>query len=328
MDLNAAVLILVGVLLLRFGIMSFYEAVSVSMRAVILSMSEFQVTLDNVRAHLINGLLFMGGRTWFFFVGMLVVAVGINLIQVGFLFSTEKIKPDLNKLNVIKGIQQFFGVEKLNKFAQDIGKSLIIGITSLLVIRSELNHFFLGYESDSKVVVLMMLNIAFKIGLYTAIVLIILAIFDYVYQYYHNLNSLKMTKQEVKDELKDIEGDPKIKGRRRQIQLEMARQRMMSQVPEADVVITNPTHFAVAIKYDRQTDTAPRVIAKGAGIIAQKIKEIARQNNIPLHEDKPLARELYRIVDVGEEIPEKLYKVVAEVLAFVYSFNRKRKYAI
>ncbi|HOW57901.1 MAG TPA: EscU/YscU/HrcU family type III secretion system export apparatus switch protein, partial [Smithellaceae bacterium] len=152
----------------------------------------------------------------------------------------------------------------------------------------------------------------------TTIVLIALAILDYAYQKWEYEKSLRMTKQEIRDEYKNTEGDPLIKARIRRIQREMARKRMMEQVPKADVVITNPTHLAIAIKYDPESMMAPVLVAKGAGYVAQKIREIAKENDVTIIEDKPLAQVLYKTVEVNEAIPENLYRAVAEVLAFVY----------
>jgi flagellar biosynthetic protein FlhB len=158
----------------------------------------------------------------------------------------------------------------------------------------------------------------------TTIVLIILAILDYIYQRWEYEKSLRMTKQEIKDEYKNTEGDPLIKARIRRIQREIAHKRMMAQVPKADVVITNPTHLAIAIKYDHENMMAPMVVAKGANIIAEKIKQIAEENDVAIVENKPLAQVLYKIVDINSLIPEDLYRAVAEVLAFVYDQKKVR----
>jgi flagellar biosynthetic protein FlhB len=166
--------------------------------------------------------------------------------------------------------------------------------------------------------------VAFKICFNVCLALALLAILDYAYQRWEHEKSLKMTKQEVKDENKQTEGDPKVKARIRSIQMETARQRMMAAVPEADVVITNPTHLAVALRFDAARMIAPQVIAKGAGYVAERIKQIAAENDVPLVEDKPLARALYKIVDIGNTIPADLYKAVAEVLAYVYRLRGTR----
>ena len=153
--------------------------------------------------------------------------------------------------------------------------------------------------------------------------IVVLAVIDWLFQRWQFMKKMKMTKQEVKEEAKNTEGDPHVKGRIRSIQMEMARKRMMAEVPEADVVITNPTRLAIAIKYDNTTMVAPQVVAKGAGAIAKRIKEIAAEHDIPLMEDKPLAQALYKTVEIGEEIPANLFQAVAEILAHVYSLKNK-----
>jgi flagellar biosynthetic protein FlhB len=166
-------------------------------------------------------------------------------------------------------------------------------------------------------------NTIVSIGIRAGIILLILSIFDYIFQYLEFEKSIRMSKQEIKEEYKQMEGDPQIKGKIRERQRQMALHRMMSEVPKSDVIITNPTHFAVAVKYDAAVSDAPIVLAKGKDLIAQKIKETAKENNIPVVENKPLAQALYKGVEIGERIPAELYKAVAEVLAFVYSLRQK-----
>jgi flagellar biosynthetic protein FlhB len=152
-----------------------------------------------------------------------------------------------------------------------------------------------------------------------------LAIIDFAYQKWQNSQSMKMSKQEVKDEMKNMDGDPKVKQKRRQIQMQMSRQRMMKDVQDADVVITNPTHLSVAVKYDEATMHAPIVVAKGADLLALKIRELAKENRVPLVENKPIAQNLYKNVEVGEPVPQKLFKAVAEILAYVYNLKKDRR---
>ena len=166
-------------------------------------------------------------------------------------------------------------------------------------------------------------QVSFKILFATCWVLIVLALMDYLYQHWEHGRSLRMTKQELKDEYKNTEGDPLIKSRIRRLQREMAMRRMMTKVPTADVVITNPTHLAVALKYDQGQMAAPVVVAKGANLIAERIKEIAKENGVTVVENKPLAQVLYRMVDIAEAIPDNLYQAVAEVLAYVYRLKNK-----
>jgi flagellar biosynthetic protein FlhB len=166
--------------------------------------------------------------------------------------------------------------------------------------------------------------LSLRLLLRTILVMVVLAALDYAYQRWTYEKNLKMSKQEVKEELKQTEGDPIIRSRIRTVQRQLARQRMMAEVPKADVIITNPTHLAVALLYDRKTMEAPHVVAKGAGVIAQKIIEVGRSHQVPIVENKPLARMLYKAVDLGKGIPSSLYHAVADILAYVYQIKRKK----
>jgi flagellar biosynthetic protein FlhB len=201
---------------------------------------------------------------------------------------------------------------------KSIFKICIVGAVAYFVVKNELSNMIPLMEQTVWGMMTYFGRICFKILLATTIILVILAIFDYIYQRWEYEKSLRMTKQEIKDEYKNTEGDPLIKARIRRIQREIAHKRMMAQVPKADVIITNPTHLAVAIKYDPDNMLAPTVVAKGANIIAEKIKQIAEENEVPIVENKPLAQVLYKMVDIDNLIPEDLYRAVAEVLAFVY----------
>jgi flagellar biosynthetic protein FlhB len=206
----------------------------------------------------------------------------------------------------------------LVELVKNIVKLIIIGGVAWLVIRGEMQQFPALIHQEVGQILLFICKVAFKIILYVGLVLIILAALDYFYQRWQFEEDLKMTKQEVKDERKQTEGDPKVKSKIRSIQMEMAMRRMMEAVPEADVVITNPTHLAIAIKFDAQSMAAPIILAKGAGYVAEQIKEIAKENSVPMVEDKPLAQTLYKMVEVGDFIPVELYRAVAEILAYVY----------
>ncbi len=249
---------------------------------------------------------------------LMVVGVSANIAQFGLLLTGKPFQPKLSKFNPIKGLKKIVSVNSLVELAKSIAKILIIGGVAYLALMGSLDEL----------PGLMLLNIleimavigwaAFKIVFYVCLVLLILAALDFVWQRHRHEKSLKMTKQEVKDERKNEEGDPKIKSRIRGIQFQRHRERMMEAVPEAAVVITNPTHIAVALKFDAPTMSTPAVIAKGAGVLAERIKTIARQHDIPVIENKTLARALYKMVEVGGIIPIDLYRAVAEVLAYVY----------
>ena len=249
-----------------------------------------------------------------------ILAAGVcaHVAQFGFLFTTESLTPKMSRLSPINGLKRLFSLRSLVELAKSVLKVVTVGTAAFILIRSEL-HVVPGLVLSSVVDILAFTGwVAFKICLGACGALIILAALDYAYQRWEHEKNLRMTKQEVKDEYKQTEGDPKVKARIRSIQLETARRRMMEAVPEADVVITNPTHLAVALRFDGTKMAAPCVVAKGAGHVAERIKQIAAEHGVPIVENRPLARTLIKTVDIGASIPAELYKAVAQILAYVY----------
>jgi len=253
-----------------------------------------------------------------------VTALAANYAQVGFLFTTEKLAPKFDKIDPIQGFARLFSKQTLANVVKSVAKLVIIGYVSYAEVMKALPSILPLMDQEPMPILAFMSRVAFWIFLKSALIIAVLAAVDYAFQRWQFMEKMKMTKQEIKDEAKQTEGDPHVKGRIRAIQMQMARQRMMSEVPKADVVITNPTRLAIALRYDALAMAAPTVLAKGAGVIAQKIREIAEEHGIPLVEDKPLAQALYKSVDLGEPIPENLFQTVAEVLAYVYNVKRKR----
>lgn len=253
-----------------------------------------------------------------FFVPILIAGMLGNIGQVGFEMHSEPLRPKLSKINPIAGFKKFVSVRSLVELGKSIMKLLIIGGISYGLIKADLRGFPPLMQQGVGEIFLFIAQVAFKILFFVCLALIILALLDYIYQRWQFEQSIKMTKQEVKDEHKQVEGDPKVKSRIRKAQYEMAAHRMMEAVPEADVVITNPVHLAVALKFEASEMTAPTVIAKGSGHIAERIKEIAGEHQVPIVEDKLLAQTLLKIVEIGEFIPVELYRAVAEILAYVY----------
>jgi flagellar biosynthetic protein FlhB len=227
-------------------------------------------------------------------------------------------KLSLNKLNPITGMKKLASLKSLVELAKSILKITIVGGIAYAVVASEMQLFPSLIQTTVVDIMLFIARVAFKIFFYVCLAMIVLAVLDFVYQRWQHEKSLRMTKQEVKDERKQSEGDPKVKARIRRIQIEMAQRRMMESIPQADVVITNPTHLALAIQFDAKQMIAPRVLAKGAGFIAERIKEIAREHHVPIVEDKALAQVMYKMVEIGDDIPVELYRAVAEILAYVY----------
>ncbi len=253
----------------------------------------------------------------------IVAGFASNFLQIGFLFTTEPLKFDLKKIDPIQGAKRIFSLRALVELLKSLLKIVCIGAVTFTVIWI--------YKDD-----MMMLSfktvdnalgffgqVTMVMGITAIIVLLFLAVFDYAYQRYDYEKNMKMSKQDVKDEYKNIEGDPLIKSKIKEKQRQMATRRMMSEVPNADVVITNPTHFAIAIKYDEAKAEAPYILAKGIDEVALKIKEIARTNEVMTVENRPLARSLYRAVEIGDVIPEEFFQAVAEILAYVYKLEKK-----
>jgi len=253
-----------------------------------------------------------------------VAGLAANLLQVGFHMTGEPLKPKLSKLNPLSGAKKLFSLRSLSELIKSILKIIIVGGTALIVVHTETADIPALLRMSVGDILLFIGQASQKIALFTCLVLILVSLADYLYHRWQFEKDLKMSKHEIKEEHKQQEGDPLVRARIRRIQTEMARHRMMEAVPEADVVITNPTHFAVALKYDAKEMFAPKVLAKGAGFIAQRIKEIAAEADIPIVENKPLARTLFRSVEIGDFIPAELFRAVAEILAYVYQLKRSR----
>jgi flagellar biosynthetic protein FlhB len=252
-----------------------------------------------------------------------VVAIALNYLQVGFLFTMKPLTPKFDKLNPITGFKNIFSKKAFVELIKSVFK---IGIIAYVIVSYLKNNFAVIPELlalDMLETAVFIGNTIINTGIRVAAVLLIMSVFDYGFQFWEFEKSMKMSKQEIKDEYKMTEGNPQIKSKIKEKQRQMSLRRMMNEVPKADVIITNPTHFAIAIKYDTTKAEAPIVLAKGKDIIAQKIKELAKDNNIPTVENKPLAQALYKSVEIGDMVPAELYKAVAEVLAFVYSLKNK-----
>lgn len=247
-----------------------------------------------------------------------VITFLVSAVQVGWKVTGKPLKPDLNKFNPINGFKRIISKDSLFELLKSIIKIAVIFWVAYSRVKNHKEELFILYEIPLNQAIALIGSVIIDTGLYISIVYLVIGFADFAYQKHKFNEDMKMTKQEVKDEFKNTEGDPQIKGRQRRKMQETSQRRMMHDVPKADVVITNPTHLAVAVKYDADVNTAPVVLAKGEEYVAQKIKEVARENNIEIVENKPLARMLYHNVDIGAEIPPELYQAVAEVLAAIY----------
>jgi len=253
------------------------------------------------------------------------ITVVVEIIQVGWKISFQPLKPDFTKisLNPKKLLDKVFGKEALMNLFKSTGKVLIIGYLAYSLIKDAYFNFINMVYMEKLSAVIFILKLTYKLVMQTVIILLIFSICDLIFQRKKHKKGLMMTKQEVKDEMRQAEGDPLVKSKIRERQRQMSMRRMMAEVPKAEVVITNPTHLSVALKYQAEYMKAPQVVAKGADFVAMKIREIAKEHGVPLVENKPLAQSLYHDVEIGEEIPAKLYNVVAEVLSFVYRLKQK-----
>ncbi|MEA3543813.1 MAG: flagellar biosynthesis protein FlhB [Thermodesulfobacteriota bacterium] len=284
-------------------------------------MAEFQVTPLSV-AHLAWDMgVVMANLLWPVFLLTLIVGFLSSFLQVGPLFSTKVFKPDLNKFNPIKGMAKFVSKRSAVELIKSLAKISLIGFVAYKTVANEFDTALTLALLDLNQTLIFLGQVAFLVMGKTCGIMIALALIDFAFSRYEMEQKMKMTKQELKEEFKETEGDPQLKARVRSVQQEMARKRMMAEVPKADVIVTNPTHLSIAISYQRAEMAAPRIIAKGGDHLAFRIRDIAKEHKIPIIENKPVARALYK-QDVGEEIPEEMFTAVAEILAYVYSLKK------
>jgi flagellar biosynthetic protein FlhB len=325
-DLTAAVLLLGGLLLLRWfgqGVIAAFHAVVEEMLSP-RSLSDLGTT--GVAAQILYCLGAVGYALIPVLGGICLVVIACNLAQTGIYFSAARLTPNFAALNPTRGLSRIFsfgqgGAHLLMNFL----KVILVGLVAYSAIGGRLGLIVAVQQYSFTQIFGLSADLVFAIGIRVGILLLILALFDYAYQRYRNEQDLKMSKQEVKDEMRRMEGDPLMKRRRRQIAVQRAMQKLKKEVPKADVVVTNPTHVAVALKYDQNEMRAPRVIAKGADFMAQRIRELAAEAGVPIVERAPLARAIFKMVEVGEEIPVQFYAAVAEILAYVYELTGKIK---
>lgn len=255
---------------------------------------------------------------------LLATAAAINYAQVGVLFSSKPLEPKMNRISPLAGVKRLFSPRGLVELAKGLFKVAMVAYVTYLTIAAEVSEFVTYMDMEVGQIFGLSGDVILTLGYRIVLLLLIMAILDYAFQRWDYEKNLRMTKQEVKEELKQQEGDPQQRARVRSLQREMSQRRMMGDVEQADVVVTNPTHIAVALKYKSDTMDAPIVLAKGQRLVAERIKELAREAGVPLVENKPLARALFKTAQIGEQIPEELFKAVAEVLAFVFQLRRRK----
>ena len=293
-------------------------------------MVDIYSNIENIENYFIENNLMIGFvKTIAVFMGLMapilltafIAALLINYLQVGFLFTTKPLKIQLNRINPVEGFKRLFSKRALMELLKSNLKILFIGYTAYSFINKNILEIISLSKLESSIILKNFSSLAFSFAMRILIVVAVLALMDYFFQWREYEKNLMMTKHEIKEEYKQTEGDPLIKSKIREKQRQIAMSRMIQEVPKADVIITNPTHIAIAIKYDNELYSAPYIIAKGVDIIAENIKDVAAENAIPIVENKPLARTLYEVTEIGDIIPEELYEAVAEVLAYVYSLR-------
>ena len=322
MEVNSVFILVAAFLTLQMVGSFIYDELTNYMRFIFSNFPQHDVTIqDTTRLFMGFGMVFL--KTTMPVMGIiLMVALLVNFLQVGFHFSTEPLMPNFGKLDPIKGFTRLFSKRSLVEMGKALVKVVVIGYFIYRFMMREATDVPSLISADLidslKYTGSLIVDLAFQVSA----VLIVLAAIDYFYQWWEHNESLKMSKQEIKEEYKQTEGDPLIKGKIKERQRAMAMRRMMQDVPKADVIVTNPTHYAVALKYEKEM-SAPMILAKGQDFVAQKIKEIAKENKVVIVENKTLARTLYATTNIGDVVPPELYQAVAEVLAYVYRLKKR-----
>jgi flagellar biosynthetic protein FlhB len=325
-DLSAAVLLVGGMYMLRWYGLGVFKVLNETMLEMLGENSLARLSTADLGVACGRTIYSLGVALMPLLVGMMLIAILVNMAQTGLNFNPGRLQFRFAALNPVGGFSRLFsGGQGLVKLGMSMLKLSLVGLMAYSAIHGRMGQIVLSQGLDFVQIFGLAADILFSIAIRIGLLLFVLALMDYVWQRYHIEQGLKMSKQEVKDEMKSMEGDPKYKARRRQIAMARLREQLKNDVPKADVVVTNPTEFAVALRYDPDQMNAPKVVAKGQGYIAARIREIAIANGIPILERKPLARALYKMCNVGQEVPEQYFSAIAEILAYVYELNGKFK---
>jgi flagellar biosynthetic protein FlhB len=322
-DLASSVVLLVSVILLM-NIGSEIVTVLHDYSRLMLGEEPWLVGDNNtIYAHLYHATFLILRPVAMFMLILVGAAILVNYMQVGWMFLPNKLAFDFKKIDPIKGFERMFSLQSLMRLIFGLLKIAVCAAVAWYALRNELPNILKLVDVSERESMVFMLQLLLSVALKVAVCLVILALLDYIYQKWKHEQDLRMTTQEMRDELKEMMGDPQLVSKRRQIQREMAQQRMSQAVPQADVVVTNPTHLAVALKYDPATMPAPIVVAKGAGVIAKRIRQLALEHGIPILERKPLAQALFRHVEINQQIPAEHFAAVAEILAYIYQLKNR-----
>lgn len=322
-DLGSVVILLTGFLMLRYYGPELYGLCGEYMRFCLSTSIHTQLSLPDTLM-LINQFIFVLLRTLTPFMAAIAFsAVASNMMQTGFLFRFDPLIPNLDRMNPISGLKNVFSSKMVAELVKSILKILVVAYIPYSTLRENIPLIIRFIKLQPMPAAIILLKIIFYMAVKIIMILLSLAIADWFYQKWRHEENLKMSKEEIKEEYKQREGDPRIKQKIREKQRQASTRRMMDEVPQATVVVTNPTHIACALKYVKGETNAPTIVAMGSGLIARRIKEIANENGVPIVENKPLARALYKMVEVGDEIPSDLYGAVVEILAQVYRMKER-----
>ena len=321
-EINTAALMAVSILLWYFYGPTFWTMLSWMFKYFLVQAGQYEVTPQSVVQ--IYGFVLKNSAQLLAPLFLMVLIVGFcgSFFQIGWLFTTKPLMPDFSKLDPIKGSARFISKRSMVELVKSLAKVILVGYVAYKTLFNEFENALYLVQMETLETLNYVGRVALVVLFKSCGVMLLLALIDFIFVRWEMEEKMKMTKQEQKEEYKESEGDPHLKARIRSLQQEMARNRMMAEVPKADVVITNPTHLSVAIQYEQGKTDAPVVVAKGADNLAMKIREIARENDVPLVENVPVARALYK-VDIGAVVPEQMFKAVAEILAYVYSLKRR-----
>ncbi|HEX9653234.1 MAG TPA: flagellar biosynthesis protein FlhB [bacterium] len=323
-ELNSALILITGIMMLYFTGGTILSQLLDQFKIVYGDLNGMSREVTSVQSLMSAGLKPFVAVVAPLLIVLTIVAIGSNVAQFGFLFTTEPLLPKFDKLNPLAGFKRLFSARALVELLKSIFKLVIVGGIAYSTLLKQSDRYLLLLDESVGEILYFTGAVVYQLTIRISGALLVMALFDFYYQKWQHKKDLMMTKEEVKEEAKQMEGDPLVKSAIRSLQMTRARQRMMGSVPEADVVITNPTHLAVAMKYDVEKMNAPVILAKGARLLAARIREIAQRHGIPIVENKPLAQSLYKIGEPGKEIPVELFHAVAEVFAHVYQMRNRK----
>jgi len=324
-EISSLLILFLGVYILRFVGYPILQKSCSLFKYLWSNTANFNLTSSTMSAYFHQGVVQFLGLFSPLLIGICAIGLISNIIQGGFVFTTTPLTPDIDKINPVTGLKRLFSLKSVERLPLSLLKITIIGYIAYITIKGRLPFIFSLTGRNIGQILISIEGLIFQLVFRCCLALLPLAILDYAFQKWQYEKQLRMTREEVIEEHKQTEGSPLTKTRIRSLRNQIAKRRMMQDVPKADVIITNPTQLAIALKYNKEKMNAPIVLAKGARLIAEKIKEIARKHNIPIVENKWLAQALYKSVEVGEEIPIKFYQAVAEVLAYIYRLKGKRQ---